>query len=148
MTRLAFLIPGEPEGKGRPKFNRAQGRAYTPTKTRLAETAVRNAWQAARHVRLPDGPVGVSVEVVLERPGNHFRVDGSLSAAGLRSPYPTKRPDWDNVAKLVCDALEKRAYRNDAAVVDARVIKRWARKTEDPHTRVELWSLSVGGSVA
>jgi len=36
---------------------------------------------------------------------------------------PIKKPDVDNLAKVVCDALNKIAYRDDAQVVDAQVSK-------------------------
>lgn len=37
--------------------------------------------------------------------------------------YPTKKPDWDNVGKIICDALNGIAYRDDAQIVFAAVSK-------------------------
>lgn len=34
---------------------------------------------------------------------------------------PTKKPDWDNIGKIVCDSLNLVAYHDDSAVVDAQV---------------------------
>jgi Holliday junction resolvase RusA-like endonuclease len=42
---------------------------------------------------------------------------------GLR--FALKKPDVDNVAKLVMDALEGYAYRADAAIADLRAVKLW-----------------------
>lgn len=39
-----FQVPGEPVGKGRPRFTR-QGRAYTPAKTAKYENLVSLAFQ-------------------------------------------------------------------------------------------------------
>ena len=36
---------------------------------------------------------------------------------------PTKKPDWDNIGKVVCDALNGIAYRDDAQIVDSMVRK-------------------------
>ena len=36
---------------------------------------------------------------------------------------PTKKPDWDNIGKIICDSLNKIAYHDDSAVVDAQVRK-------------------------
>ena len=40
---------------------------------------------------------------------------------------PTKKPDFDNIGKIVCDSLNKRAYNDDAQVVDAQVRKFYSR---------------------
>jgi Holliday junction resolvase RusA-like endonuclease len=140
---IELVIPGEPKGKGRPKFVRATGRAFTPKPTRLAEEFVRQVWMRAGSPRLDEGPLAVEVEVVLARPQGHRRRDGSLGAVGLRSPWPTKRPDWDNVAKLVADSLNGLAYRDDAQIVDARVVKRWAGANEVEHTRIVVTALEL-----
>jgi Holliday junction resolvase RusA-like endonuclease len=36
---------------------------------------------------------------------------------------PVKRPDFDNIAKIVCDALNGVAWHDDAQIVNAQVIK-------------------------
>ena len=36
---------------------------------------------------------------------------------------PTKKPDWDNIGKLVCDALNGVAYDDDKCVCEAVVRK-------------------------
>ena len=46
---------------------------------------------------------------------------------------PTKRPDVDNVLKIVCDALNKIVYDDDACIVDAQV-----RKYYSANPRVEI----------
>lgn len=141
---IDLTIPGAPTGKGRPRFTK-QGRTFTDANTRRAEDRVYSAWMQAGQPRLPDGPVHATVEMALARPNGHYKRDGMLSAAGLRSEYPTKKPDCDNVAKLVCDSLNGCAYRDDAHVVRLLVIKRWANPGEDEHTRVWLDALSVPG---
>lgn len=138
---IVLTVAGKPTGKGRPKFG--NGRTYTPAPTRAAEARVRDAWVEAGCPRLPEGPVWLYLEVVVERPASHWKKDGTLSAAGERLPYPLTRPDLDNVLKLVSDALNDRAYKDDAHIVDAREVRRWAAPREDGHVRLELRALGV-----
>lgn len=135
MIRLEIL--DEPAGKGRPRFDSRNGRAYTPAATKNAEAMVRAAWDAAGRPTLPaDTPLNARIICYLKRPAYHFKRDGTLSAAGQRSLVPTKKPDVDNAAKLVLDALERYAYPSDAAIVVLTVGKTWTAST--PRTVVEI----------
>lgn len=138
-----FTVPGPPTGKGRPQFVRATGRAVTPKATRLAESRVLHAWTAQDMPRIDIGAVAIEVEAVLERPQGHYKTAGDLSAAGRRSHWPTKTPDADNLLKLVMDSLNKFAYRDDAQVVHAWVVKRWANPGETEHLRITVRSMPV-----
>ena len=51
--------------------------------------------------------------------------------------YPTKKPDADNIAKVVCDALNGLAYKDDAQVIDLTVHKRFG----DPKVIVKIWEM-------
>lgn len=143
MSAYTFIVPGPPTGKGRARFSRVTGRAYTPAKTELAENRVLLAWMDTGQPRIDLGAVALHVEAVLERPKGHHRTNGLLSAAGERTPWPTKVPDADNILKLAADALNKRAFRDDSQIVHATVIKRWANPNEDEHLRVTLASMPV-----
>ena len=52
---------------------------------------------------------------------------------------PTKKPDMDNVVKIVLDALNGFAWHDDAQVVDLSVSKIYT--DQEPFVRVELASL-------
>lgn len=59
-----------------------------------------------------------------------------------------RKSDWDNIGKLVCDALNGVAYDDDKCVCDARVVKLYG---EVPHLRVRLedinaWDLRQPGT--
>lgn len=49
--------------------------------------------------------------------------------------FPTKKPDIDNIAKSILDALNKLAYRDDTQVVTPHMEKHYA---EDPRVEVEI----------
>ena len=53
---------------------------------------------------------------------------------------PTKKPDMDNVVKLVADALNQVAYRDDTQIVDCQV-----RKFYSDTPRLEVLIQRIGG---
>lgn len=52
---------------------------------------------------------------------------------------PAKKPDWDNIGKIICDSLNLVAYHDDSAVVDAQV-----RKFYSDTPRVEVIIRAIG----
>lgn len=110
---VSFSVPMRPTPKERPRVG--QGRAWTPKRTRDAEEAVRAASKAVRPI--PAGaPFSAEVLSVYARPPGHLKKDGSLSALGLRHPYP-RGADVDNLAKLVLDSLQGHLFDDDALCV-------------------------------
>jgi Holliday junction resolvase RusA-like endonuclease len=37
--------------------------------------------------------------------------------------WPVKKPDADNIAKIICDALNGIAYRDDTQIISLKVLK-------------------------
>jgi hypothetical protein len=95
LPSFELRVTGQPQGKGRPRFDPARKRTYTPKETKVAEREVRAAWEEVGEPRLPDDQaIAVVVRLVVVRPAGHFKKDGSLSAEGLRHPLPrNKKPD-------------------------------------------------------
>lgn len=122
-----FLIPGEPTGKGRPRFTRS-GHTYTPERTASYEQAVQQAYRA----EFPDAepiPAGVPVAVKIVAgygiPKSTSKVKTERMLAG--EIRPTKKPDADNVAKAICDALNGLAYHDDSQITMLCVSKHYAK---------------------
>lgn len=123
---MRFVVPGEPIGKGRPRFTR-EGRAYTPKKTATAESMVA---MNARLVYADKRPVETPVHVEIEA---RFAMPKSWSDKKRREDAGapcTKRPDADNIAKLVCDSLNGIAWADDSQVATCAVWKNWAETSE------------------
>ena len=59
---------------------------------------------------------------------------GKRLAAEHNEILPTKKPDADNICKVVCDALNKTAYDDDTQIVALSIIKLWGA----PRVEVEL----------
>lgn len=120
-----IIINLPPVAKGRPRLS--NGHAYTPEKTRKYEQAVQLTARA-QIKRALDGEIRLSIRFYLLRPK-------ALRNKDLR---PTKRPDIDNLAKAVMDALNGIAYEDDKQVVELHLYKYYSN---EPRTEIELEEL-------
>lgn len=120
---ITFVIYGEPQGKGRPKFT-LTGHAYTPerTKTYEAEIVASFRREFPDFVRWEKGvPLRVRIKAVYGVPVSDSKAKRERKLTG--AIRPTKKPDADNVEKIVLDAINGIAWRDDAQVVDLRTVK-------------------------
>lgn len=142
MKRFSIYIPGDVRGMGRPRAAHFGGRTrmYHDKKDVQAQAEVRSAWEEAGKPLLWEGAYwGVRVEAMFPRPASHLKKDGTLSAEGKRHPMPGKKPDLDNVLKLVTDPLVKcGAVPDDSRMVFALVKKEWTKPGREPGTYVEV----------
>lgn len=134
MTLLDVVIPGQPVGKGRPKFVRATGRAYTPKGTaeweRSAALLIRQAWQGAPL----DALCSVTITAVFTRPKRLLRKKDPAE----RIPCDVK-PDIDNVVKCALDALVMGgAIRDDKSVWSVKAEKFFTSKEEGPAVLIRV----------
>jgi Holliday junction resolvase RusA-like endonuclease len=131
--RLSFNIPMVPVAKGRPQHTKS-GFTYTPEKTEKAEDFVIHE---LRHQMGSCKPFAPKIPLIMVA---RFYKPHPQSQPPKSQPKwmdkPVQKPDWDNLAKLVCDAAEKFVYDNDSAITDARIIKRYAAPGTMP--RVEM----------
>lgn len=141
MERIEFSIPGTPFGKQRPKFSRA-GRyvkTYTPDETVRYENLVKLMYQqAADGRRFEDGTM-LDMRIIA-----YYGIPRSTSKKRRKAMLehrirPTKKPDLDNIAKVICDSLNLVAYHDDSAIVDTQIRKFYS---EDP--RVDVIISAVG----
>lgn len=145
ITQLAFTIPGKPVGKERPRVTRKG--TYTPQTTREYEAAVRQAFLDACLISAMNSGRRFDKDRVRRATVTvcaNFRVPPSWSKAKQSQAYNTfctRKPDADNIGKVICDALNGVAYPDDACVVSLTVDKYWCGKGEDACVEVtlELW---------
>lgn len=129
--RVVLNVDHAPFGKARVNWAPGQahrGGAFVDAKTKGALAAIRDAWRESKATMWPRGtPISLTVSCRFTRPGGHFRSDGlSLSKSGLEAGrFVQKKPDADNVAKTVMDALNTYAYHDDAQVVHLAIVKTW-----------------------
>ncbi len=127
---LAFTVPGEVRGKGRPRivkigaFSRLAADKKTATYENLvALAAVAAMEEAGIAAQAFQGPVSVWMTARMVPAASASRKAREAMLSG-ETP-PTKKPDFDNIAK-VCDALNGVVWRDDAQVVDFAIRKRYA----------------------
>lgn len=136
---IAFTTPGAPQGKARARTCR-NGHTYTPDNTVLYENLVKTEFlrQCGRgqRIRSDDTRRAISMQItaVYPVPASYPKRDKVAALAG--DLLPTKKPDADNVAKVIADALNGLAYDDDAQITDLSVLKRYG---EEPEVRVKLW---------
>lgn len=130
MKRISFSIPGQPFGKQRPRVvhNGSFSKAYTPKETVSYENLIKVMYQQATKGKM--FPEGAELDVRIIA---YYGVPKSTSKKRTRLMLehkirPAKKPDWDNIGKIVCDSLNKVAYPDDSAVVDAQVRKFYSEK--------------------
>lgn len=124
-----FVIPGEPKGKGRPRFSARttkDGRAFvttrTPQETVIYENLVRLEYEAQCGVRFPDDAQMVAlITAVYAIPKSASKRRRAQMLEGR--VLPRKKPDVDNIAKCILDSLNGIAYRDDSQVVECTVKK-------------------------
>lgn len=138
--KILFMIPGEPRGKARPRVVRTKtGRSmtYTPDKTVAYEELVRQRFlEAAAGRRFADGePIRIEITAFFGVPKSASRRVKTEMFQERR--FPLKKPDLDNIMKIVCDALIGVAYKDDSQITDAELHKRW---TSEP----EIWVTLTG----
>jgi len=127
---ITFSVPGNPVPQPRVRVSTRGGfaRAYVPSKhpvhdyrTQLA-TAARDAGLTAT-----GNPLDVVIDAVFERPKSH------MLKKGLKSTAPVlPRPDVDNVAKAVLDALQ------DVMGDDSMVARLVVEKSYGPEARTTV----------
>lgn len=115
---MTFILWGEPVGKGRPRF--WQGHAVTPPKTKAYEKEVARIYKMYGG-EMMSGPVRIAVTA-------WYRIPKSASKKlkhqmEIGEARPTKKPDIDNVMKIIMDGLTGVAYEDDKQVVEFRIDK-------------------------
>lgn len=116
---IEFTVPGMPRGKGRPRFG--GGHAYTDNKTRDYEQLIRLCYQREAGTYDFPGAVCLAIRVVLPVPKSDSRRTRTDKLTGHIPP--TRKPDVDNVAKVVMDALNGLAWADDKQVTQLSVAK-------------------------
>jgi Holliday junction resolvase RusA-like endonuclease len=164
MKSFSFFVAGIPKGQPRPKaFARNMGggkwaaRVYDPGtaehwKSQIAvaakEATIDNGTRCvAGPVPTFEGPILLRVECFFPRPKSHFRSSGALKESA--PSYVCTKPDFDNCAKAVADALTQLGFWRDDSQVCAHVfVKRYVLPADQEHNafcgaHIEIRELGV-----
>lgn len=119
------IVEGTIKGKARPRvFGK---HVITPEDTVNYENWVKICYQQqdGRHI---DAPVKAVINVYHKVPKSYSKKRVKAIREGLE--YPQKKPDADNIAKIILDSLNKIAYDDDSQVIELIVKKIWTEDTE------------------
>jgi Holliday junction resolvase RusA-like endonuclease len=115
---MKLTIQGEPVAKGRPRV--CKWGTYTPAKTVNYETLIKEMFMVEHGEKLR-GALRLFVIA-------YFSIPKSASKKNREKMIkweirPTKKPDLDNIMKIVSDALNTLAYDDDSQIVSATIKK-------------------------
>lgn len=117
-----FEVPGKITGKGRPRVNSYTGTVYTPTKTKDYETLVEQYFLIKYpRFKMIEGRVKVNIIAYFGIPKNTKKVDIEKMLENEISP--TKKPDIDNIVKIVLDSMNDFAFKDDIQITKLNVEK-------------------------
>ena len=122
---ITFLVEGKPQGKARARtfYNKRMGKmqSITPEQTKDYESLIRWSYKAAGGQYLGEKLISVDIQAFYPIPQSFSKK--KKEAAVSEQIRPTTKPDCDNVAKAVLDALNGVAYYDDNQVVCLSVNK-------------------------
>jgi Holliday junction resolvase RusA-like endonuclease len=131
---IQFTVYGPPKPQARHRMGK--GFSYDPS------AKIKQDFVAAVQEHRPEtplkGPLKILLSFFFPRPKSHYRT-GKRSDE-LKDDAPTYytckgRNDWDNLGKLVCDALNGIMFEDDGQIAVAGVTKRYSDK---PRTVVQI----------
>jgi len=129
---IKFKVLGEPKGKQRPRLCKIRGRSivYTPKQTTEYEQKIRASYKRLTSENFPQGiPLEIKITALFSIP-KRFRkkaLNGEI--------LPTKKPDSDNIIKIILDALNDTAYFDDSQVCGINFVKKYG---ETPQIIIEI----------
>lgn len=134
---VRFTVPGEPKGKARPRVfqNKHTGKsqAITPQDTLNYENLVKCTFNNTLEATKLEGEIEATIIAMYAIPKSMTKKNRRLIEEGKL--HPTKKPDLDNVAKLILDSLNTIAYHDDSQVVRIVLEKHYS---DNPRVEVTL----------
>lgn len=132
-----FEIPGKITGKGRPRVNTNTAIAYTPAKTKDYEELIKQYFILKyRKIQPLEGRLSVTVKAYFGIPKSTSKTNKEEMLQGNMSPV--KKPDIDNIAKIILDALNKLAFNDDNQITKLIIEKEYAEE-EKVYVRIEQY---------
>lgn len=133
MNSRYIEVLGLPMGKQRPRVLKS-GWAYTPKGTVNYETLVKYTYHCLYRDEKPmEGFIEADIVAIFPVPKSYSKKKTAQLLAGADN-YD-KKPDCDNIAKMILDSLNGIAYADDSQVTSLRVSKQYGVQ---PKVVVEL----------
>lgn len=122
-----FEVIGDIVGKQRPRVNMYMGNVYTPNKTKDYEELIKQSF----FVKYPNFNIienRVCIQIVA-----FFKIPKSTNKSKRKDMLedkitPLKKPDIDNIGKIVLDALNKYVIKDDIQVSKIFIEKKYGEE--------------------
>ena len=141
-----FNIPGEPKGKVNMKPIKMGNHLSlcNPQHNVNYMSLVRDAWFSGGFDRIPDEAcIRMTINATFSIPTSISKRRKQMMA--LNVIRPTKKPDCDNISKVICDALNGVAFHDDSMIVTLNVTKSYG---DFPQVAVQLdWYYNDGRQI-
>lgn len=122
--RVDFTIDGKPQGKGRPRLS--YGRIKTPEQTVIYENYIKLLYQS-KVKEYFEGSIKMNIKAYYPIAKSDSKKKKQQKLIGEIRPHNIK-PDVDNVIKVICDALNEIAYKDDTQIVELVTSKYFSDK--------------------
>lgn len=132
--KVQFTIYGRPQGKGRPRLS--YGRIRTPEQTVMYENYIKLLYRSSIKTYF-EGPIKLIIKAYYPIAKSDSKKKKEQKLNGDIRPYNIK-PDIDNVVKVICDALNEIAYKDDTQIVELGTSKYFSDK---PRVEVTIESI-------
>lgn len=122
---MKVVVTGKIRGKARPRVCR--GHAFTPKDTVEYENLVRDCYQE-QDGRYLEGSIRALIIAYYKIPKSYSKKRVQAIREGLEKPK--KKPDADNIGKIILDSLNGIAYKDDSQIIDLRIKKEYTEELE------------------
>lgn len=147
---IDFIVPGEPQGKARARtvHTKYGARTFTPEKTELYENWIKTCYLQKWGDKKIRGELAIKITAYFGIPNTPKKpewIEEDIKPKRLKELMrenrirPTKKPDFDNISKVIADSLNGIAYKDDAQIVTAFFDKFYS---DEP--RVEVTITKIG----
>ena len=131
---VKFTVYGDPKPQARHRSTKS-GHNYDPSAAKKKSFA--QVIQEYRPEKPFEGPLMIMLKFYFRRPNAHYKSGNRERGLKENAPilYTSKsRNDWDNLGKLVCDAMNGIMYLDDGQIAKAGVMKLYGK----PRTEVTI----------
>lgn len=146
--KVNFTIDGDPKGKERPKFSTINRRAFTPEQTKHYENWIKLLYGATvKHYFEGNVKMSIVCYYGITKKDTNAIAKNNVKTKEFKEARakldgvirPTKKPDLDNIIKVIADSLNGIAYKDDAQVVEVVSSKFYSNK---PRVEVTIEDLA------
>ncbi|WP_462419995.1 RusA family crossover junction endodeoxyribonuclease [Salinicoccus sp. Marseille-QA3877] len=136
---IEFKVEGRPVPQPRPRVyttRSGQSRAVNSSKSKVYKRLVKltaKSYMNRERITLTEKPLSVALTFVFKPPKSYAK--SKLKAVESGELRYVKKPDLDNLAKSVLDALNETIYKDDSQIINLSLNKEYGH---DDHVLIKI----------